>query len=55
MRLAVLEAKMALASVLRRVRLERGERTAGRIEADPTSFSGGHRGGLWIRPVKRNK
>ncbi len=55
MRLALLEAKMALVAVLRRVRLVAGERTVTEIKHDPASISGGYLGGLWVKAARREQ
>ena len=53
MRFALMEAKLALATLLRKFSLVKCEKTAEKIELDPKSILGGNKGGLWVKAEKR--
>jgi len=53
MRFALLEAKVALMSVVRHFNLKVCPNTAEKIELDPKSALAGCLGGLWVKPEIR--
>jgi hypothetical protein len=53
MRFALLEAKVALSSVVRQFDLNVCSKTVEKIELDPKLSMGGNIGGLWIKAVAR--
>jgi cytochrome P450 family 6 len=53
MRFALLEAKVALSSVVRQFDLNVCSKTVDKIELDPKSTLGGNIGGLWVKAASR--
>ena len=53
MRFALLEAKVALMSVVRKFELLTCSKTVDKIELDPKSALGGNKGGLWVKSQTR--
>ncbi len=53
MRFALLEAKVALSSVVRQFDLNVCSKTVDKIELDPKSTLGGNIGGLWVKAAPR--
>ena len=53
MRFALLEAKVALMSVVRKFELVTCSKTVEKIELDPKSALGGNKGGLWVKARAR--
>jgi len=54
MRFALLEAKVALSSVIRQFDLGVCSKTVENIELDPKSALGGNIGGLWVKATTRD-
>jgi cytochrome P450 len=54
MRFALLEAKVALSSVIRQFDLGVCSKTVEKIELDPKSALGGNIGGLWVKAMTRD-
>ena len=54
MRFAQLEAKMALATVLRKYTFKACPKTVDEIELDPQSMLNGNIGGLWVKIERRS-